>query len=92
MSLNNGKIQTSEIKRYQSEDVSIEGTNGDIVGKKTRLNGKQGRLKKHEQKRECLAFLDLICIYSDTMRIVLSYFVFLSCDNFLVRYSSFINN
>ena len=46
MSLNNGKIQTSEIKRYQSEDVSIEGTNGDIVGKKTRLNGKQGRLKK----------------------------------------------
>ena len=46
MSLNNGKIQTFEIKRYKSEDVSIEGTNGDLVEEKTRLNGKQGRLKK----------------------------------------------
>ena len=46
MSLNNGKIQTFEIKRYKFEDVSIEGTNGDLVEEKTRLNGKQGRLKK----------------------------------------------
>ena len=46
MSLNNGKIKTFEIKRYKSEDVSIEGTNGDLVEERVHLNGKQSGLKK----------------------------------------------